>query len=345
MKILVTGNMGYVGPAVVAELAERHPGATLVGLDMGYFAHLLTAPSILPECRVHVQHFADVRRPPAGLLDGVDGVVHLAAISNDPMGKEFEEVTLEINHRASVALAEAAKAAGARRFVFASSCSMYGSAGDDARTEESSLNPLTAYARSKVMTERDLARLASEAFQVTSLRFSTACGMSPRLRLDLVLNDFVAAALATGRITVLSDGTPWRPLIHVADMARAVAWALGRETGGAFLPVNVGSDGWNYQIRDLAQAVARELPGVDVSINTEAPPDKRSYAVDFGLYRRLAPHHQPRVDLAGAVRDLAMGLRAMGFKDPQFRNSRLMRLKALTGLREEGRLDEGLRWV
>ncbi len=343
-KILVTGNMGYVGPAVVAELAARHPEATLVGLDMGYFAHLLTAPSVLPECRVDVQHFGDVRRPPEGLMDGVDAVVHLAAISNDPMGREFEDVTMEINHQASVATARAAKAAGASRFVFASSCSMYGSAGEEARTEESPQQPLTAYARSKVLTERDLATLADDDFQVTSLRFATACGMSPRLRLDLVLNDFVASALASDRILVLSDGTPWRPLIHIADMARAVRWAVGREEGEAFQPVNAGSDGWNYQIRDLAEAVARELPGVDVSINTEAPPDKRSYAVDFSLFRSLAPNHQPRVDLSGAVRDLAMGLRSMGFHDPNFRQSRLMRLRALTGLRQEGRLDAELRW-
>ena len=195
MKILVTGNMGYVGPGVVQHLRRSYPGASLLGFDMGYFATVLSGCRMMPECRVDVQHFGDVRRFSPALLEGVDAVVHLAAISNDPMGHRFEKVTLEINHQASVALAEMAKAAGVSAFVLASSCSVYGAADDRPRTEESPLAPLTAYARSKVLAEQDLAGVAGPGFRVTCLRFATACGMSDRLRLDLVLNDFVASAL------------------------------------------------------------------------------------------------------------------------------------------------------
>lgn len=179
------------------------------------------------------------------------------------------------------------------------------------------------------------------------LRFATACGMSPRLRLDLVLNDFVAGAMAGGEVTVLSDGTPWRPLIEVRDMARAIEWALFEEAAppGGFLAVNAGSDAWNLQVRDLAGAVAEQLPGTRVSINTAAPPDQRSYRVDFGLFRRLAPRHQPQVSLAEAVRGLRDGLAAIGFADRDFRASARIRLQVLDRLMEEGRLDPALRWA
>jgi nucleoside-diphosphate-sugar epimerase len=347
MKILITGNMGYVGPCVVRQLRATWPQATLLGVDNGYFAHCLTGASRLPEYMLDAQHFCDVRQIPEALLEGVDAIVHLAAISNDPMGKVFEDATLEVNYRASVRLAEMARAAGVRSFVFASSCSVYGLAEDGARTEASSLNPLTAYARSKVFTEQALEKLAGDSFQVTCLRFATACGMSDRLRLDLVLNDFVAAACATGEITILSDGTPWRPLINVRDMARAIEWGISRtpDCGGNFLVVNAGSDSWNYCIRDLADAVASVVPGTKVSINPSAQPDKRSYRVDFGLFRRLAPNHQPEFDLVATVRDLQRGLEAMHFSDRQFRSSWMMRLNVLRDLRSKGMLDEDLFWT
>src|SRR5581483_5808412 len=229
-----------------------YPEAVLVGFDNGYFGHCITNAEILPERRVNVQYFGDVRQFPEDILKGVDAVVHLAGISNDPIGSRFEEVTLDINYRSSIDLAKKAAAAGVKSFIFASSCSMYGAADDSARTEKSALNPLTAYARSKALTEKDLEPLASRRFKVTSLRFSTACGWSPRLRLDLVLNDFVAGAIASKKIGILSDGKPWRPLINVKDMARAIDWAIQREMsfGGEFLAVNVGSDEWNYQVKD-----------------------------------------------------------------------------------------------
>ena len=346
MKILITGNMGYIGPCVVSHLRSCFPDAELIGLDVGYFAGCLTSNGIFPECRVNIQHFADVRNISQNLLKNVDAVVHLAGISNDPMGKAFEGVTLDINYKASIKLAKLAKEAGVKAFVFASSCSMYGAAGDQAKTEDSELNPLTAYAKSKVYTEKDLEPLAGNGFTATCLRFATACGMSDRLRLDLVLNDFVAAAIASQQIKILSDGTPWRPLININDMARAIAWAIEREAvdSGNFLAVNIGSNHWNYQIKDLAEAVAKVIPGVDVSINKDAEPDKRSYSVDFSLFKRLAPNHQPIFDLVTTVNGLKDGLNSMGFKDEYFRNSRFMRLKVLDHLRANNRLTERLEW-
>lgn len=347
MKILVTGNMGYVGPCVVKQLRASCPSATIIGFDKGYYSHRTFSETVLPECNLDLQYFGDVRYFPKEILRGVDAVVHLAAISNDPIGNRFEEVTLDINYRASIEIAKEAKRKGVRAFVFASSCSLYGAADDNARMEKSPLNPLTAYAKSKALTERELEPLASKKFKVTSLRFSTACGWSERLRLDLVLNDFVAGAIASKEISILSDGTPWRPLINVKDMARAIDWAINREVnpGCKFLAVNIGSNDWNYQVKDLAEAVAQVIPGVDISINKNAPPDKRSYRVNFDLFKKLAPGHQPQVDLVSSIRELKEGLEKIGFKDKDFRNSDFMRLNILRQLQDGGLLDKRLEWV
>ena len=347
MKILVTGNMGYVGPLVLRRLRESYPGITLIGYDMGYFAHCLTGAQRLPESRADAQYFGDIRQVPEEILRGVDGVVHLCAISNDPMGALFEDVTLAINHRASVDLAQKAKRAGVKRFVFASSCSVYGFAEGGPRREEDALNPLTAYAKSKVHTEQDLASMAADTFTTTCLRFATACGMSDRLRLDLALNDFVAGALVSKRINILSDGTPWRPLIHVKDMARAIDWALQRDhqDGGTCLTLNVGSDAWNYQVKDLAAAVAKLIPNVEVSINKDAQPDKRSYRVNFDKFTKLAQGFLPAVDLHAAVVDLRDGLMTMKFADQDFRTGEFMRLVTLRRLRDSGQLTDDLVWI
>ena len=346
MKILITGNMGYIGPCVIQRLRSKLPDATLIGLDTGFFANSLTNAKILPECTVDKQYFADVRNFPSESLDDVDAIIHLAAISNDPMGNQFEDVTFEINYRSSIRLAKSAKKAGVKSFIFASSCSMYGSAEDEARIEESPLNPLTAYAKSKVSTEKELTTLARNGFKVTCLRFATACGMSDRLRLDLVLNDFVAGAIASRQITILSDGTPWRPLINVKDMARAIEWALFRnnDQGGEYLAVNAGSNEWNYQVRELAEAVADVITDVTISINKDAMPDKRSYRVNFDRFKRLAPDHQPEVDLITSIKELKNGLEEMGFNDADFRNSQYMRLRVLTDLRHRGYLSDNLEW-
>lgn len=345
MKILITGNMGYVGPAVVRQLRASYPEAELIGFDAGFFAHCLTAAPRLPETLLSRQIFGDVRDIGVDLLSGVDAVVHLAAISNDPMGNSFAHVTRAINQDASLGLAKAAAEAGVRSFVFASSCSVYGVADGPARREGDPLNPITAYAVSKIGTEEGLRTIGGEMV-VTCLRFATACGMSDRLRLDLVLNDFVAGALTSGRITVLSDGTPWRPLIDTADMARAIDWAIARPAaqGGQCLTVNAGTDAANYQVADLAAAVADALPGTVVSINHAAPADSRSYRVDFGLYAQLAPRHQPIVTLRQSISELIDGLRAMAFADADFRNSQLIRLRVIERHMMAGRLSPQLRW-
>jgi nucleoside-diphosphate-sugar epimerase len=346
MKILITGNMGYIGPVVVNHLRTVYPHATLIGYDMGYFASCLTNAPVLPESKLNAQLFGDIRTIKPEVLHGIDAIVHLAAISNDPMGNRFEEVTLDINFISSVRLARLAKQAGVQSFVFASSCSMYGAAEGSAKTENAKLNPLTAYARSKVFTEKELELLADQDFTITCLRFATACGASDRLRLDLVLNDFVAGAVASGNIHILSDGSPWRPLIHVRDMARAIEWAISREAvnGGNFLAVNAGSNEWNYQVSDLAHAVAKIIPGTQVHINKDAAPDKRSYQVNFNLFQSLAPQHQPQMTLMQAILQLQALLQNMHFKDHDFRNSQLMRLKVLNYLQETGQIDDQLCW-
>ncbi|TBU72293.1 NAD-dependent epimerase/dehydratase family protein [Phytopseudomonas daroniae] len=345
MRILVLGNMGYVGPAVIRELTTRHPSAIVHGYDNAYFAHCLTHAHTLPEQRLAQQFFGDVRELSAQMLEGYDAVVQLAAVSNDPMGDRFAGVTEAINQNATVAIAKAAARAGVRNFVFASSCSVYGVAQGGPRTESDPVSPMTAYARSKIGSEDALDDIDGDMV-ITSLRFATACGMSDRLRLDLVLNDFVAGALSEGRITVLSDGSPWRPLIDVADMARAIDWAIQRsaDNGGRILRVNTGSNARNHQVRDLAAAVADALPGTEVSINTEAPVDSRSYQVDFSLFARLAPRHQPQMTLSRSISQLIEGLQGMNFSDSQFRISPLVRLRVLQGHIDSGRLDEDLRW-
>jgi nucleoside-diphosphate-sugar epimerase len=341
MKILIVGHRGYIGPVVAAHLRAGLPGAELHGLDADWFAGADAAA--FPDAAFAGQRRGDARDLGPAALAGFDAVVQLAAVSNDPIGREFETATAEVNTGAALAVARAAKAAGVGRFVFASSCSMYGAGGAGLRKETDPLNPLTAYARSKVATEAGLRGLAGGNFRVTSLRFATACGASPMLRLDLVLNDFVATALRTGRIEVLSDGTPWRPLIHVRDMARAVEWALTRG-GDDLVEVNVGSAAWTWQIGGLAAEVAAVLGGVDVSVNLDAAPDSRSYRVDFSRFMALAPGHQPREDFAPAVRELADEVRAMDFAGQEVRGSRFIRLNMLRAHVAAGRLGRDLRW-
>jgi nucleoside-diphosphate-sugar epimerase len=317
----------------------------LHGFDNAYFAHCLTGAPVLPERYLDQQFYGDVRNVFLD-LSRYDAVVQLAAISNDPMGNQFEAVTLDINQNTTISIAKAATAVGVKNFVFASSCSVYGIAEGAPRRETDPLNPVTAYAKSKIGAERELSTIDT-GMVITSLRFATACGMSDRLRLDLVLNDFVACALSKGLISVLSDGSPWRPLIDVADMARAIDWAIDRpaRVGGRYLAVNGGSDDRNYQVKDLANAVARSVPGTEVSINTSAPVDSRSYKVDFGLYRSLAPDHQPVVSLDQSIQNLITGLQKMNFKDADFRSSDLMRLRVLQDHIDNRRLNQALQWI
>ena len=339
--------MGYIGPELIKILRVSYPSAKIVGVDLGLFAHCLTGADALPERNVDFQYFQDVRHIDSNLLKDVDAIVHLAAVSNDPMGNAYENVTAAINHQSSVEIAKLAKKSGVSAYVFASSCSVYGYAEGDARDENSELNPLTAYAKSKINTELDICDLADEKFKITCLRFPTACGMSDRLRLDLVLNDFVASAVSTKKITILSDGTPWRPLIDIKDMSTAIDWAISRQADPSnhFLAINVGRTEWNYQVKDLADAVKELMPEIAIEINTEAAPDKRSYRVDFSKYAEMAPDYMPQVDLMQSIMELKTGLEKICFNNTDFRNSQFMRLKVLTSHQEKGLLTDNLEWV
>ena len=342
MKVLIIGNLGYIGPMVAKHFRATYPGSFLAGYDIGYFIQNNTYNGIAGDTLLNIQHYGDVRNFNEQLLTGVDAVIYLAAISNDPMGNAYETPTLDINYHAAIGIAEKAKKNGVSHFVFASSCSVYGFADTAPRTETSETNPLTAYAKSKVFAEKGLQPLADNNFQVTCLRFATACGYSDRLRLDLVLNDFVASAIADKKITILSDGTPWRPLIHIKDMARAMDWAIQRKEGGNFLIINTGSNEWNYQVKELATAVQQLFGDVEVSINVNAQPDKRSYKVSFDLYKKLAPAHQPQVSLTNAVEDLKTGLLGIDFNDTNFRQSSLIRLKTIQKLIDQKIIDQDL---
>lgn len=347
MKILITGNLGYVGAWLCQYLRTKYPNAYLAGYDLGYFQHCLTTDTFSPERILDMQYYGDVRKFDENILKGFDHVIHLAAISNDPIGNKFEQVTLDVNYKASVDIGQKAVRQEVKSFVFASSCSVYGAAGDDARTEKSELNPLTAYARSKVMAEEGLGKMNSDGTIITCLRFATACGMSDRLRLDLVLNDFVASAITTKKINILSDGTPWRPLINVKDMARTIDWALHRQEsqGGKFLICNTGSNEWNYTVKQLAEHVQKKFEDIEVSINHAAPPDKRSYRVNFDLFASYANGHLPVYDIDNTITEIKSGLEDIQFNDVNFRSSRLMRLNVLNKFLDKRKLNENLSWV
>ena len=338
--------MGYVGSVLTQYLRMQYPKSFLIGYDTCFFGHSLLGNSYLPEKGLSVQHFGDIRDIQSSILKGVDAIVHLAAVSNDPMGNEFEEVTTEINRHASVRLAKLAIQEKVKNFIFASSCSMYGESDGRAKKESDSTNPLTAYARSKIGTEEDIRNIDLEDMTFTSLRFATACGWSDRLRLDLVLNDFVACAISSGEISVLSDGTPWRPLIDVEDMCRAINWGITREknNGGQFLAINTGNNLINYQVKQIALAVCKLIPETKITINKDAPPDKRSYSVDFSMYEKLAIDFQPKILLDQSISRINNALRKINFSDKNFRQSSSIRLVTLRRHIDSKRLGRDLRW-
>lgn len=340
MKLLVTGHLGYLGSVMVPFLRAR--GHEVVGLDTGFFAEctLGEVPEAAPEIR------KDVRDVAPEDLAGFDAVLHLAALSNDPLGDLGAEWTDEINRSASVRLARLAKEAGVSRFLFASSCSMYGAAdGGEVLDETAPLRPLTAYAVSKARAEAEISRLADPGFSPTFLRNATVYGFSPRLRADVVLNNLVGWAVTTGRVRITSDGTPWRPIAHVEDVARAFEAVLLAPRGAVHdQAFNVGSDRENYQVRDLGRIVEETVPGCAVEYAGEATADPRSYRVDFGKISRVLPGFAPRWTAREGARELFERLRAADFSLDRFEGRKYVRLRQIRFLLDDRRLDGSLRW-
>jgi nucleoside-diphosphate-sugar epimerase len=337
MKVLVTGHNGYIGAVMVDVLARA--GHDVTGLDTYFYEDCTFGDDrrVVPAIR------KDVRDVTPADLRGFDAVVHLAALSNDPLGCLSDDCTLDINHRASVRLAEAAKAAGVPRYVFASSCSLYGAAGgDDMLDEQAAFNPITAYGLSKVLVEQDVAKLADDRFTPTFMRNATAYGASPRLRADIVVNNFVGIAYTTGEVLIQSDGTPWRPLVHIEDISRAVLAVLEapRELvhNESF---NVGSSAENYQIRNVADIVRGVVPGCTIKYAEDGGPDTRCYRVNCDKISRVLGFQTTWTVERGA-NELYDSFKQLNLTGEMF--SRYVRLKKIEALRAERRLDGSLRW-
>jgi nucleoside-diphosphate-sugar epimerase len=337
--VLVTGSGGYIGAVLCPALVEA--GHEVVGLDSGLFegCDFGEGPAEIRTVRV------DLRDVSAEQLDGFEAVVHLAALSNDPLGELDPERTYDINHRASVRLAALARDAGVRRFLFSSSCSLYGAADPEQLLDESApFNPVTAYGRSKVLVEQDVAALATDGFSPVFLRNATVYGASPRLRADLVVNNLVGHAVTTGRVLVMSDGTPWRPLVHVEDVAATFAHLLTAPAddlhGRAF---NVGRTEENYRVRDVAAIVRDRVPGSAVTYAEGAGPDPRCYRVDFGLLARTFPDLELRWTVPAGVEQLRDAYVRWGMSAEEFTSERYTRLQHLRALAEAGAVGPDLR--
>ena len=346
MKVLVTGHDGYIGSVMVPAL--RAAGHDVRGVDTFFYADAPDAAASGERGRIRPWDVhGDIRDLAPELFDGFDAVIHLAALSNDPIGELNPELTHEINHRASVRLAQLAKEAGVGRFLYASSCSLYGLASqEELATEESPLRPLTAYAVSKMRVEADLAALADDAFSPVYLRNATAYGWSPRFRADLVLNNLACWAHTAGEIRIMSDGTPWRPIVHVHDIAAAFVAALAAPRdvihNQAF---NVGRLGENYQVRDLAAIVQEVFPACRVTYAEGGGPDPRSYRVDFGKIARSLPGFQPAWGARSGAAELRAAYQEVGLTREDFSGPKYVRLARLKELLQAGRLDTNLRWT
>lgn len=340
-RVLVTGHTGYLGSVMAPHLARQ--GFDVVGLDTGYYDECTLVPGdpSIPAIR------KDVRDVVPADLRGFDAVVHLAALSNDPIGNLDQGWTTDINHHGSVRLAEMAREAGVRRFLFSSSCIMYGASAAEVVDETSPLDPKTVYARSKVTSEEEISALAGDDFSPVFLRNGTVYGISPRMRLDTVLNDLVANALVRGVVQVFSDGTPWRPVVHVEDVARSFAQALSAPTDDVHNQAfNNGADHLNHQVRELAEIAAETVPGCTVEVLGQPGADQRTYKADFSKFARTFPDFEWKWNARSGARELADTFRAAGLGKDDLEGERYVRLRWLQRLLGEGQLDAtDLRWT
>ncbi len=339
MKVLVTGNEGYIGSVLAPKLAEQ--GHKVTGLDLGIFKDVAFVPR--PPAPL-TQIYKDIRDITHADLSGFDAIIHLAGLSNDPLGALNPEVTFDINHRATVELAKNAKKAGVPRFLFSSSCSMYGVANKDLVDEAASFDPQSAYAKAKVLAERDLLLLADDSFCPVFLRNSTVFGISPRTRLDLIVQNLAAYGYLNKVITILSDGTPWRPQVHVQDVAEAFAFFLTLPpeavSGQAY---NIGRNENNLQIKDIAGMVQAALPGTSIEIKNQNPADNRSYKVDFSKLASIGC--APRWSVSDGIAEVLAVFKKNGFSNDDFISDRYITIKRYQNLMASGTLDSDLRIV